>query len=32
VAETGMVMGRGDYFQFGLIFIKKSNQTETGSN
>jgi hypothetical protein len=41
VAETGMVMRRGNYFRFGSVFIKKklSNQknnlkkiTETGSN
>jgi hypothetical protein len=23
---------RGDHFRFGSVFIKKSNQTETGSN
>ena len=41
MAETGMVMRRGNYFRFGSVFIKKklSNQknnlkkiTETGSN
>jgi hypothetical protein len=23
---------RGDHFRFGLVFIKKNNQTETSSN
>jgi hypothetical protein len=26
VAETGMVMRRGNYFRFGLVFIKKNYQ------
>jgi len=26
--ENNLVMGRGDHFRFGSVFIKKSNQTE----